>query len=171
MKMFENAGKKIRLLAKITFWTGSALSAFAGLSIFFQFADANFASAFLIGIVLVAGVGILLSYLGSLATLSYGELVEHTTRNMMISAKIYEKLCSMNVSNGGVGGANGYTETQNAVPPFPAQQNQQPQSNNAPKPAGVNTNEWFCMSCGTRNSPWSVTCSNCGKNKNGQSVH
>ena len=163
--MFENVGHKVKLLAKIMFWLGTILFWYFGLKLFFEGAKHDFGVSFLT-LILVAGGGTLIMYLANLMTLAFGELVEHTTRNMQINEKIYEKLNSKKTDQYPSNGYNSYMDALKAkqmlqqqaqaqpsqvqqAQPQPSQA-QQVQPQQAPQPSPVqNPNRWFCTSCGS----------------------
>lgn len=68
--MFTNIGTKIKTTAKVFAWVGIILSVLAGVALTM--------SAGFIGGILVAIVGSLLSWVGSLALYGFGELVENS---------------------------------------------------------------------------------------------
>ena len=170
MRIFEDVGHKVKLLAKIMFWLGSILFWWLGLTLIWESMKSSTGEGFLIG-VLVAGIGTLVMYLANLMTLAFGELVEHTTRNMEISEKIYEKLVNMSNTRNGSGGCNSYVVDQkvmqNQTQQSPAQQPQTQQPQQGQSPVVPNSAPWFCTSCGTKNPSWFGACSNCGKRKDG----
>ena len=92
--MYENIGRKIKGLAIVVFAIMAILSVVAG--VFMLFRDNG---GFLIGI-LIAGIGILLSWVGTFFLYGFGQLIENTdilvyqTKNM---SKNIEKISNNNV--------------------------------------------------------------------------
>lgn len=82
-KLFSNIGDKMCHIAKIMFWIGAVFSIIGGLTMilggfgYIRYSFGAFIAA-LIGGVLAAAVGILVSWLGSLSMYAFGELVRRT---------------------------------------------------------------------------------------------
>lgn len=77
--MFTNIGTKIKTTAKVFAWVGIILSVLAGVALTI--------SAGFIGGILVAIVGSLLSWVGSLALYGFGELVENSDIRTNLAVK------------------------------------------------------------------------------------
>lgn len=77
--MFTNIGTKIKTTAKVFAWVGIILSVLAGVALTM--------SAGFIGGILVAIVGSLLSWVGSLALYGFGELVENSDIRTNLAVK------------------------------------------------------------------------------------
>ncbi len=79
--MFNNIGGKIKALAKIICYVGIALSIISGIGVMVYAGDAleNIPLAILGGIIVI-GLGVLFSWIGSFVLYGYGELVESNTK-------------------------------------------------------------------------------------------
>lgn len=83
--MFDNIGGKIKGIAKFICYLGILLSVTGGTIIFFFGIDTE-TNLFWIGLLVIAG-GALSSWLGSLATYGFGELIENSTIIAELMAK------------------------------------------------------------------------------------
>ena len=83
--MFDNIGGKIKGIAKFICYLGILLSVIGGTIIFFFGIDTK-TNLFWVGLLVIAG-GTLSSWLGSLATYGFGELIENSTIIAELMAK------------------------------------------------------------------------------------
>lgn len=132
MKMFEDAGTKIRKWAEALFVIETVIACIGGFITMLSDDE-----MILIGL-LTAGVGVLVAFITSLFLSAFGELVESTTENKRINAKILEKLEDMH-------------------PTHPVTY-----ANPVAAPA---SREWYCTACGEKNSRNYERCSKCGKQR------
>ena len=130
--MFRNIGGKIKGLAKVIFIISViAAGFFAGFGIF----------------ILVAGVGFLVSWIGSFFMYGLGQLIEDTEINRRTNQQILAKL--------------------NAAPAAPAPApapKAEPMAPAAPV-MPPQPQKWVCQNCGTENEESSLFCFNCGTRK------
>ena len=76
--MYNNIGKKIKLLAKINAWIGIVISLIIGIYfIYWDGVNNNFALLWLAFLIMIAGS--LLSWIGSWVLYGFGELIDKTT--------------------------------------------------------------------------------------------
>ena len=94
--MFKKSGTKIKLIAKILFWLGTACSILAGVGIMIgglsvsvngQAASVSGASGIVLGLLIIA-LGIVSSYISSLILHAYGELVDKTKDSNYLLTRI-----------------------------------------------------------------------------------
>lgn len=148
--MFNNIGKKIKVLAKVIFWVtfvffvigsiaaGVVIAHAMGCDRYYgDKAGAIFAA---IGIVIGGSViGFLLAWIGSFFMYGYGQLIDDTEINRRTNQKILAQL----------GGEAVPEEPAAPVAPVVPQE---------PKAEG----EWFCSKCGFKNDASAKFCMRCG---------
>lgn len=155
--MFNNIGGKIKGLAKVIFiisvivWAICALIAAIGTGIAaaescgsYRYPDS--AAGFLAGFgifILGAGIGFLVSWIGSFFMYGLGQLIEDTEINRRTNQQILAKLSAAPAAPA--------CKAEPAAPVVPAE------------PAKPKT--WICRSCGTENEESSLFCFNCGTRK------
>ena len=77
--MFNNIGRKIKMLAKCMCWLGIIASVISGIAIISE--DSYYNSTIVPGILVAVG-GSFLSWIGSFFTYGFGELVENSSKRL-----------------------------------------------------------------------------------------
>lgn len=134
MSLFENAGTKIKSWAFGLFIVEAVAAFISGVAVMTSNDE-----GFLLGL-LVMAVGFLVAFITGLFLSAFGELVESSTENKNINAKILAKL-----------------EAQEKAAAAQL------------KDAAVTNSEtWHCTACGAENSKNYYQCKKCGKQRSGK---
>jgi hypothetical protein len=153
---FDNAGERIRGLAKALYIIGMIGSILSGIAIMISLGSLNFFVGVLTG-ALVAGLGVFAAYVSALMLAAYGVLVQKTEENKAVNQQILDLLKKQDIQN-----------NPPAAPTAPAA----PAANRgwvAPpvRPSNGSATVWKCDYCGTDNVGNNVICKKCGQYRYG----
>ena len=148
--MFDNIGGKIKGVAKVVTWLGIIGSCLAGFVMLVEGVDGDEMLA-LYGI-LLAGLGSLFSWLGSLTLYGFGQLIENS--DLLVEQG---RLRQMNSGTSAAPATPAYTAPAYAAPVAPVQNNG---ANEATVLVGEYSNQ--CTRCGTWQSKNNLSCTTCG---------
>lgn len=157
--MYDNIGSKIKTLAQVVFIIMAVISIISGIIIIFS--DDG---AFIIGI-LTAGIGVLLSWIGTFFLYGFGQLIENTdilVRESKKQSNDIQRISTDNNSNSTntTGGASTFTQTNFK----PAQATPTTHTINFTQSPTTATNFKRCPRCGERVT--SKSCDVCGTENN-----
>ena len=139
--MFENAGRKIKSIAKAWFVIQCVAAFVGGIAVIS--ADEDLVLLFL----LILGGGFLVAWISSLLLYGFGEIVDTAIENRYVRKVAPQPKTVVNCGNSGV----------QRVPTQPQAQS------TAPHQAVAGSDSWVCPACKTKNLATRTTCWSCGK--------